>query len=84
MFAYWRAAFPRFVDNVIIQVVERHLLGRNGPLHLFNRNWSNTLLDSELAKLAGEDKKTMDDRRVLKERLEGLEEALKKADIAMR
>ena len=84
LLAYWKAAFPRFVDNVIIQVVERHLLGRNGPLKLFNRNWINNLVDSDLENLAGEDEKTTNDRKALKERLEGLEEALRKADIALR
>ncbi|TVY62905.1 Dynamin-1-like protein, partial [Lachnellula suecica] len=30
LFAYWKVAYPRFVDNVIIQVAERHLLGARG------------------------------------------------------
>jgi hypothetical protein len=82
--AYWRVAFPRFVDNIIIQVVERHLLGRKGPLRLFNRDWINLLEDEELENLVGDDEKTINDRKALKERLEGLDEALKKADIALR
>ena len=80
--AYWYVSFPRFVDNIIIQVVERHLLGSHGPLSLFNRKWIFQLDDEELQDLVGENQKTRDDRNELKQRLQGLKEALKKADTA--
>jgi hypothetical protein len=84
LFAYWKVAYPRFVDNVIIQVVERHLLGRKGPLKLFDRNWIFGLEDEELADLVGENEETMSARKELKERLDGLRSALAKADTALR
>ena len=84
LFAYWKVAYPRFVDNVIIQVVERHLLGSNGPLRLFDRNWIFELEDEELEELVGENEETRATRKELKERLAGLKSALEKADIALR
>ena len=84
LFAYWRVAYPRFVDNVIIQVVERHLLSSNGPLRLFNKNWIFGLENEELEELVGENSKTRAERKDLKERLEGLQKALEKADLALR
>jgi hypothetical protein len=82
--AYWKVAYPRFVDNVIIQVVERHLLGRNGPLGLFNRNWIFDLEDEELEELVGENAATRAQRKDLKEKLDGLKNGLEKADLALR
>lgn len=84
LFAYWKVAYPRFVDNVIIQVVERHLLGSNGPLRLFDRKWIIELEDEQLEELVGENEKTRATRKELKERLAGLKSALEKADIALR
>jgi hypothetical protein len=84
LYAYWRVTFPRFVDNVVIQIVERHLLGRKGPLRLFNRHWIDCLDDAELENLVGEDEAMVNERKTIKERLEGLDDALKQADIALR
>lgn len=84
LFAYWRVAYPRFVDNVIIQVVERHLLGPKGPLKLFNRQWIFALDYDELEELVGENAETRAKREDLKQRLEGLNSALEKADLALR
>jgi ABC-type phosphate transport system auxiliary subunit len=84
LFAYWKVAYPRFVDNIIIQVVERHLLGSNGPLRLFDRKWIFDLEDEELEELVGENEETRAARKELKERLAGLKSALEKADIALR
>ena len=82
--AYWKVAYPRFVDNVIIQVVERHLLGPNGPLRLFHRDWIIGLEDEELEELVGENEETRAVRKELRERLDGVKNALEKADIALR
>ncbi len=84
LLAYWKVAYPRFVDNVIIQVIERHLLGPNGPLKLFRRRWIDILKDEELEELVGENEETRAKRKDLKERLDGLKNALEKADIALR
>jgi hypothetical protein len=84
LYAYWKVAYPRFVDNVIIQVVERHLLGPNGPLRLFDRNWIFGLEDEELEELVGENEETRAARKDLNERLAGLRNALEKVDVALR
>ena len=84
LYAYWKVAYPRFVDNAIIQVVERHLLGANGPLRLFDRKWIFHLEDEELKELAGENEETEAARKDLKERLDGLKNALEKTDNALR
>jgi hypothetical protein len=84
LYAYWKMAFPRFVDNVIIQVVERHLLGLNGPLKIFSREWVDGLNKVELEKLVGEDENTINERKAIKERIQGLDDALENAAIAMR
>jgi hypothetical protein len=60
------------------------LLGPNGPLRLFDRNWIMGLEDEELEELVGENRETRAERKELKERLEGLKSALEKADIALR
>jgi hypothetical protein len=83
IWAYWKVAYPRFVDNVICQVVHRHLLGAKGPLFCFNQAWVLRLTLAELEALAGEDEATVAERKLLDERLEGLEEALRKLDAAL-
>jgi hypothetical protein len=84
LFAFWKVAFPRFVDNIIIQVVERHLLGNKGPFRLFNRAWIDCLDEVDLKSLAGEDEATINERKVINEKLEGLNEALERAEVALR
>lgn len=83
LFSFWKVAFPRFVDNVIIQVVERHLLSQNGPLRLFNRDWVDDLSDEDLQRLAGEDEATTNERQSIKDKLQGLNDALEKTNHVM-
>lgn len=81
--AYYDVAMHRFIDNFATQVVERHLLGPNGPLRLFTSNYVTTHLYGEenavaLAKLAGEDPGIAQKRVELCRERDGLEESWKR------
>ncbi|KFY11918.1 hypothetical protein V491_06997 [Pseudogymnoascus sp. VKM F-3775] len=81
--AYYDIAMHRFIDNFATQVVERHLLGPNGPLRLFTSNYVTTHLYGEenavaLAKLAGEDPGIAQKRVELCRERDGLEESQKR------
>lgn len=78
--AYVEIAMFRFIDNVVIQVVERHLLGANGPVGVFDLEWVNSLSEDELDALVGEDEETKRKRSLLQEKVEALDKELKKAD----
>jgi hypothetical protein len=80
IWAYYDVALPRFVDNVTTQVVQRHLMGLEGPVRVFNPEWVIRLTPAELEDLAGEDEDTKMERVILQERLDGLEEAIEKAE----
>lgn len=76
--SYYDVAMHRFVDNFATQVVERHLLGPNGPLRLFTSNYVTTHLYGEenavdLAKLAGEDLGIVQKRAELCRERDGLQ-----------
>ncbi|KAK2748681.1 hypothetical protein FQN57_000262 [Myotisia sp. PD_48] len=52
---FWSVALLRFVDNVVIQVIERHLLSPNtGLIHLFSVDWVQNLTEKQLIDLVGE------------------------------
>jgi hypothetical protein len=55
--AYYRIAMARFIDNVGLQVVERHLLGKSSPLRIFNPVYVNKMTEENpdlLKSIAGE------------------------------
>ncbi|KAL4782886.1 P-loop containing nucleoside triphosphate hydrolase protein [Aspergillus varians] len=52
--AYYKVALKRFADNVVIQVVERYLLGRDGPVRALCSDMVNDLDEEELLEVAGE------------------------------
>ncbi|KAL4869856.1 hypothetical protein BDV12DRAFT_70161 [Aspergillus spectabilis] len=52
--AYYKVALKRFADNVVIQTVERYILGRDGPVRALCSEMVNDLDDGELLELAGE------------------------------
>jgi len=56
--AYYKIAMKRFVDNVTLQVTERHYMGSNGPLKFFSPAYVGGLSDDDLKSLAGESKAT--------------------------
>lgn len=75
--AYYKVAMKRFVDNVILQVTERHYMGPNGPLKYFSPAYVGGRSDDELKNLAGESKATTMERERLTALLGQLEKALK-------
>lgn len=70
--AYYYVARKRFVDNVALQVVERHFLSRDegGPARCFSPQWVGGLSVDELEMIAGEDKAVSNRRAVLKDKLD--------------
>jgi hypothetical protein len=75
--SYYKVALKRFVDNVIVQVVERQLLGHNGPIKLLCPEYVGTLSDSELKNIAGEDFATSVTRTDISSKIERLQKALR-------
>lgn len=78
--AYTEIAMSRFIDNIIIQVVERHLLGPKGPLEVFSLEWVISLSDDELEELLEEEEGTKLKRLALQGKLDALDAAIRKAD----
>ncbi|KUJ23896.1 uncharacterized protein LY89DRAFT_726947 [Mollisia scopiformis] len=81
--AYHEVALYRFIDNFALQVVERHLLGPDGPLLLFTSDYVTQRLygkenEAALATLAGEDPTISQKRQDLNAKRESLEESKKR------
>ena len=76
--SYYFIALWRFVDNVAIQVVERHLLGPKSPVRAFSVDLVGSLTDDELDMLAGEDRETEKQRAELKCNKVKLQKALER------
>lgn len=79
--SYYKVAMKRFLDNVIIQVVERHVLGPNTPLRLFSSDFVDDLEDDQVKFIAAESSTTSMTRSDLTTKLERLQKAL---DVAHR
>jgi Dynamin central region len=80
--AYYDVALFRFIDNFALQVVERHLLGPQGPLQLFNSDYVSKNLYGEenikkLSDLASEDPNKAKRRKELEVKRKSLEESRK-------
>lgn len=74
--SYYKVAMKRFLDNVIIQVVERHVLGPNTPLRLFSSEFVDDLEDDQVKFIATESSSTSLARSDLTTKLEQLQKAL--------
>jgi hypothetical protein len=74
--SYYKVAMKRFLDNVIIQVVERHVLGPNKPLRLFSSDFMDDLEDEQVKFIAAESSSTSMARSDLTTKLERLQKAL--------
>ncbi|KAL4796324.1 P-loop containing nucleoside triphosphate hydrolase protein [Aspergillus venezuelensis] len=74
--AYYKVALKRFADNVVIQIVERYILGANGPVRALNTDMINDLKDEELLNLAGENFVTSSMRNDLVTKCQRFQEAL--------
>jgi len=73
---YYSIAIKRFADNVINQVVERYLLGREGPVKCFCSEQVSGLGEGELARLVADDYETSARRTEVTYRIQRLEKAL--------
>jgi hypothetical protein len=74
--SYYRVAMKRFLDNVIIQVIERQVLGPNTPLRLFSSDFVDDLEDAQVKFIAAESSSTSMARSDLTTKLERLQKAL--------
>ncbi|KAL3485722.1 P-loop containing nucleoside triphosphate hydrolase protein [Aspergillus germanicus] len=74
--AYYKVALKRFTDNVVLQVVERHILGPNGPVRAFSPDMVNDFDEGELMEIAGESFSTSSRRNDLVAQCERFEKAL--------
>jgi hypothetical protein len=72
---YYNVALKLFIDNVATQVVERTLMGRDGPFRLFSTEWVTGLSGPEPSSVTEEDYATKRRREELKARIQRLEQA---------
>ncbi|KAJ5546970.1 hypothetical protein N7494_004555 [Penicillium frequentans] len=70
----------RFIDNLIIQVVERHLLGASGLVYCFSTEWVRNLPSDQLDYLVGEDERRKETRANLETQIRDLGEILRQAE----
>ncbi|EPS35254.1 hypothetical protein H072_11594 [Dactylellina haptotyla CBS 200.50] len=68
--SYYSISLKRFTDNVVLQVIERHLLGKGGPIRLLKSEYISSLEEAELGNVAREDYQVASMRRELQSRLE--------------
>ncbi|KFY29107.1 hypothetical protein V491_00184 [Pseudogymnoascus sp. VKM F-3775] len=74
--AYYKVALKRYMDNVVLQVVERIYLGSNGPVRAIGPEYVGTLSDTDLADIAAESYATSSTRTEIGHKLERLDKAL--------
>jgi hypothetical protein len=74
--SYYRIALNRFVDNVAIQIVERHVLGPNCPIRTVSPDLFLKLSDEDLRAVAGEDESNSTTRARLEGERSRYQEAL--------
>ncbi|EXJ75418.1 uncharacterized protein A1O5_02114 [Cladophialophora psammophila CBS 110553] len=73
--AYYKVAIKRFMDNVVMAVVERWWLALGGFVGMFDGEFVGNLSDEDLASIAAENHSTTHARADLKEKLRRFEEA---------
>lgn len=74
--SFYKIAVERFTDNVVVQVIERHLLGSDGPVKCFSVEHVGGLLDSEVADIAGDDLCLRNLRTDINSRIQRLQQAM--------
>ena len=71
--SYYKVARKRFVDVVMMQAVDYHLIhGPEGPLRLFSPEFVIALTADQLERIAGEDVSTKRKREELQREIENL------------
>ena len=72
--SYYKVARKRFVDNVIMQAADYHLVtGPDSPLKLFSPSFVSDLSDEQLLEIAGEDAALKSKRAALNKEIADLE-----------
>ncbi|KAK6523000.1 hypothetical protein TWF281_002423 [Arthrobotrys megalospora] len=79
--SYYDISMKRFTDNVVVQVIERHLLGNYGPIRLLKSEYVSGLEDLELRNIASEDYQAAAKRRELQGKLERARSAQEAASV---
>ncbi|KAI8935610.1 hypothetical protein NX059_008173 [Plenodomus lindquistii] len=74
--AYYKVALKRFMDNVVLQITERLLLGPNGPVKTLSPEMISDLQDGDLMDLAAENFATSSSRNELMIKYDRLQKAL--------
>ena len=72
----------RFIDNVGVQVVERHLLGKKSPLKIFTPSYALNMADEDpdlLNSIAGENEEKTIEREGVRQEIASLQDALVQA-----
>ena len=76
--AYYKVAMKRFIDGVMMQAVDYHLLsGSTSPLKVLSPELAGSLTTEELAQIAGEDELVRMRRLELKKTIDELERGKK-------
>ncbi|KAF3903551.1 Dynamin [Arthrobotrys entomopaga] len=79
--SYYSISLKRFTDNVILQVIERQLLGKEGPIRLLKSEYISGLEDTELGNIAREDWQVANSRKELRSRLDRARSAQEAANM---
>jgi len=74
--SFYKVAIKRFIDNVVVQVVERYYLGLAGPVKLLSPEFIGAMSDSELQNIAAEDFTTSTTRTSLDTKIDRLQKVL--------
>lgn len=81
--AFYKVAMKRFMDNVVIQVCERYILGDGGPVKTFSPDLIGDFEEDKLTEIAGENFTTASRRNDLLSKAARFREALEIAKRAV-
>jgi hypothetical protein len=75
LYAYYNVAMRRFVDTVMTQGMDDHLLtGENSPIKVIKLSFTSKMTDEQINDIAGEDAFTKGEREALKKKIKALED----------
>lgn len=78
--SYYKVALKRFIENVVVQVIERYYIGLGGPAIQITPEYVRELSDQDLDEVAYETYETARSRNDTNSRLQRLEEAVRIAE----
>lgn len=74
--SFYKVSVERFTDNVVVQIIERYLLGSGGPVKCFSVEHVGGLTDAEVADIAGDDIRLRNLRTEITHRIQRLKQAM--------